>query len=142
VNGRTGVVTTGATYSDGTPFAAGEVISVTVTAPLGEPVASLEVPTGTARSSAAAPTTLTYTAVGVETSVTVINVGTGAIGYTWSCVAAVPHPPPNPIPAWVQAYGIFHQHDACLTSWTNSWQKWAEPITGGWVCTRTIPSLG
>jgi hypothetical protein len=47
-----------------------------------------------------------------------------------------------PIPAWVQAYGIFHHDDACLTSWTNSWQKWAEPITGGWVCTRTIPSLG
>jgi len=47
-----------------------------------------------------------------------------------------------PIPPWVQAYGIFHHDDACLTSWTNSWQKWAEPITGGWVCTRTVPSLG
>ena len=42
----------------------------------------------------------------------------------------------------VQAYGIFHHDDACLTDWTNSWQKWAEPITGGWVCTRAIPSLG
>lgn len=47
-----------------------------------------------------------------------------------------------PIPPWVQAYGIFHHDDACLTAWTSSWQKWAEPITGGWVCTRTIPSLG
>jgi hypothetical protein len=46
------------------------------------------------------------------------------------------------IPAWVQAYGIFHHDDACLTGWRNSWQHWAEPITGGWVCTRTIPSLG
>lgn len=24
----------------------------------------------------------------------------------------------------------------------NSWQRWGEPITVGWVCTRTIPSLG
>jgi hypothetical protein len=46
------------------------------------------------------------------------------------------------IPPWVQAYGIFHQDDACLTGWKNSWQRWAELITGGWVCTRTIPSLG
>jgi hypothetical protein len=48
----------------------------------------------------------------------------------------------TPIPAWVQAYGIFHHDDACQTGWGNSWQKWAEPVTGGWVCTRTIPSLG
>lgn len=46
------------------------------------------------------------------------------------------------IPAWVQAYGIFRQDDACETGWTNSWQEWAVPVTGGWVCTRSVPSLG
>lgn len=59
-------------------------------------------------------------------------------------VASAPAPAPAsvPIPPWVQAYGIFHHDEACLPSWTNSWQMWAEPITGGWVCTRSIPSLG
>ena len=55
--------------------------------------------------------------------------------------APAPAPAP-PIPPWVQAYGIFHPDDACVTGWGSSWQPWAEPITGGWVCTRTIPSLG
>jgi hypothetical protein len=46
-----------------------------------------------------------------------------------------------PIPAWVQAYG--RAKDAiCEDGWSPSWESWAEPVTGGWVCTRSIPSLG
>ena len=47
-----------------------------------------------------------------------------------------------PIPSWVQAYGRAGQDAACEDGWAPSWQSWAEPVTGGWVCTRSIPSLG
>ncbi len=47
-----------------------------------------------------------------------------------------------PIPEWVQAYGRFGANATCEDGWKPSWQHWAEPITGGWVCTRSIPSLG
>jgi hypothetical protein len=65
------------------------------------------------------------------------------------CVATVfafqcglaPAPSPAPIPTWVQAYGRV-QDAACETGWDASWQEWAVPVTGGWVCPRSIPSLG
>jgi hypothetical protein len=47
-----------------------------------------------------------------------------------------------PIPAWVQAYGRARADATCENGWGPSWQSWAQPVTGGWVCTRTIPSLG
>lgn len=47
-----------------------------------------------------------------------------------------------PIPAWVQAYARASADATCLDGWDASWQSWAEPVTGGWVCTRNIPSLG
>jgi len=68
-----------------------------------------------------------------------VNVGPYGIYYSGPRDVSSDSPP---IPDWVQAYGIFHHDDPCQTAWTNSWQEWAEPITGGWVCTRTIPSLG
>jgi hypothetical protein len=46
------------------------------------------------------------------------------------------------IPAWVQAYGRSGADATCEDGWAPSWQSWAEPVTGGWVCTRSIPSLG
>ena len=46
------------------------------------------------------------------------------------------------IPAWVQAYGRFSQDATCQDGYGQSWQSWAEKVTGGWVCTRSIPSLG
>jgi len=46
------------------------------------------------------------------------------------------------IPPWLQAYGRSGKDAACLDGWNPSWQSWAEPVTGGWVCTRSIPSLG
>jgi hypothetical protein len=48
----------------------------------------------------------------------------------------------TPIPDWVQAYGRASKGATCLHGWIPSWQAWAEPVTGGWVCTRDIPSLG
>jgi hypothetical protein len=48
----------------------------------------------------------------------------------------------QPIPAWVQAYARGGADAACESGWDASWQSWAEPVTGGWVCTRSIPSLG
>jgi hypothetical protein len=47
-----------------------------------------------------------------------------------------------PIPAWVQAYGRDGKDATCEAGWDPSWQSWAEPVTGGWVCTRSVPSLG
>jgi hypothetical protein len=48
----------------------------------------------------------------------------------------------NPIPPWVQAYGVHTSDATCEDGWKNSWQDWALGVTGGWVCTREIPSLG
>ena len=63
---------------------------------------------------------------------------------TVSSPAPTPDPETSasPIPAWVQAYGRFGADATCADGWDASWQSWAEPITGGWVCTRSIPSLG
>jgi hypothetical protein len=46
------------------------------------------------------------------------------------------------IPAWVQAYGRASAEAGCADGWSPSWQEWAEPVTGGWVCTRSVPSVG
>ena len=51
-------------------------------------------------------------------------------------------PEATPIPDWVQAIGRHSKDATCPTGWSTSWQTWAESVTGGWVCTRTIPSLG
>ncbi len=51
-------------------------------------------------------------------------------------------PTSSGIPDWVQAYGRFGKDAACRDGWNPSWQPWAELITGGWVCTRSLPSLG
>jgi hypothetical protein len=48
----------------------------------------------------------------------------------------------SPIPAWVQAYGRDGMDATCEDGWNPSWQEWAQEVTGGWVCTRSIPSLG
>ena len=68
--------------------------------------------------------------------------GNGIYFAVTAAVAEVPAVASAPIPAWVKAYGRFGKDAACDTGWNPSWQKWAEPVTGGWVCTRTIPSLG
>lgn len=57
-------------------------------------------------------------------------------------VAACPVGDPSPILAWVQAHGRAGADAPCEDGWAPSWQSWAEPVTGGWVCTRSIPSLG
>lgn len=46
------------------------------------------------------------------------------------------------IPPWQQSVGRASATATCASGWQPSWQQWAEHITGGWVCTRTIPSLG
>lgn len=46
------------------------------------------------------------------------------------------------IPAWVQAFGRASADATCPDGWAASWQEWAQPVTGGWVCTRTVPALG
>ena len=70
------------------------------------------------------------------------TVGAGVIEVDPSCAAAPESRNGDPIPAWVQAYGRVGGDAACLDGWDPSWQEWAEPVTGGWVCTRSIPSLG
>jgi hypothetical protein len=46
------------------------------------------------------------------------------------------------IPAWVQAYGRASADAKCQDGWDASWQEWAQDVTGGWVCTRSIPANG
>ncbi len=47
-----------------------------------------------------------------------------------------------PIPAWVQSYGRGSTEEICKSGWNPSWELWPHDGTGGWVCTREIPSLG
>lgn len=53
-----------------------------------------------------------------------------------------PGEPAPAIPDWVQAFGRASADAACPDGWAASWQAWAQPVTGGWVCTRTVPALG
>jgi hypothetical protein len=46
------------------------------------------------------------------------------------------------IPLWLQAHGRWGASAECESGWAPSWQSWAEPITGGWVCARSIPAYG
>jgi hypothetical protein len=51
-------------------------------------------------------------------------------------------PSTTTIPDWVQAYGRASATDSCLTGWNPSWAMWPNNGTGGFVCQRSIPSLG
>lgn len=75
--------------------------------------------------------------------------GPGASKSSTITVARRPAPPVSnaasstpSIPEWVQAYGRRSADATCESGWGASWQPWAVPVTGGWVCTRSIPSLG
>ena len=57
-------------------------------------------------------------------------------------VQAPEDPAPAEIPEWQQSVGRPNATSTCDEGWQPSWQEWAQPITGGWVCTRSIPSLG
>ncbi len=46
------------------------------------------------------------------------------------------------IPDWVQGYGRGAATDACSAGWSPSWEMWMNGGKGGFVCTRSIPSLG
>jgi hypothetical protein len=48
----------------------------------------------------------------------------------------------SPIPAWVQGYGRKSAADICDDGWKPSWEMWPNRGTGGWDCSREIPSLG
>lgn len=53
-----------------------------------------------------------------------------------------PPVPQPPIPAWVQGYGRASSSEECEAGWSPSWEQWMNAGVGGWVCTRSIPSLG
>lgn len=85
---------------------------------------------------------------GSDTFVTGDNgfrISVGAVATLGNAIAAYACgvlPPPPPIPEWVQAYGRASADATCEDGWGPSWQEWAQQVTGGWVCTRSIPSLG
>lgn len=144
INGAsgTGNVAFAATYS----YQADEVLTVTwsqLTTP--DTMISLEVPERTVVGSRIGAGSLSYTFLS-DTDTTWASRLASGIGYlVVSCgyveLPTADAPPAPPIPAWVQAHG--RDKDAtCLDGWDASWQSWAEPVTGGWVCTRSVPSLG
>lgn len=133
----------------------GDVVSVTVSNPTGVTSAGLVVGggIGTVATATSFPATLSYTysaasQVGLLASV----LGTTpTASFTWSCTRA------SVIPGWVQAYGRSGPDDDCPSAynppWAGgpsadvipygpSWQQWMNEGRGGWVCTRTVPSLG
>lgn len=134
-------------FDVGSAFAAGDVTTVAVTVASGSGTAELRVPYGSSAIAAGpVPGTVSGSVAGGTADglgrvvVTLGSPSAGALDYT--CTPAREAGGTAPIPDWVQAYGIFHPGDPCATGWTNSWNAWAEPITGGWVCTRTVPSVG
>ena len=159
INGLTTVVTNtnvspgSAVFSATVDFAAGDTLTATWSDINGGATASaLYVPTNRSVFYSQTPTaTMSYTvtAADVAAGSWAPNFKADITGSVSSATITItcgnPSSPASSaaaIPAWVQAYGIFLQDDACLTGWTNSWQEWAVPVTGGWVCTRSIPSLG
>lgn len=46
------------------------------------------------------------------------------------------------VPDWVQAYGRSGKDAPCLEGWTPSWDQWPNGGTGGFVCQRSIKSVG
>ena len=93
--------------------------------------------------------TLTLTALQPASRVTGLSVEpssnpSDAVFLNWwfACSPVSPGTPTPSVPAWVQAYGRASADAACEAGWDASWQAWAEPVTGGWVCTRSVPSLG
>jgi hypothetical protein len=133
---------TGKLFGVLTEFRAGDVLRITAT-PTSGGTLSLQVPETDEKASATAPagvpTTVSYTFPTDQTTKFYTQVNSFAqTAWTITCT----RPAPAPIPDWLQAYGIFRQLDPCREGWSNSWHEWALPITGGWVCTRTIPSLG
>lgn len=101
---------------------------------------------------------------GGSSSAPVVGVGTGIqVAYVdgsqvpVTTVTVVSSARPAPIPDWIQAYGRSGPDEDCpsgynpswaggpgsdVVAYSKSWQQWMNAGTGGWVCTRTIPSLG
>jgi len=104
---------------------------------------------------AVTPTPMTYSFPEAGTAVVVVKFTsqpTETLTVTWTCSR-----PAAPIPAWVQAYGRASADDDCpagynpewaggpsadVVAYSKSWQRWMNDGTGGWVCTRSVPSLG
>jgi hypothetical protein len=136
-------------------FATGEVLTFTFTEPVGtitsidlrmldpELVEALDPdPYVTVASTSTVPGTITYVipaerAAPELVAFRIVVNGPGAVTVTGTCGPASPV-----VPAWLQAYGRGGEAAACATGWSPSWQQWAVPVTGGWVCTRSVPSLG
>ena len=72
---------------------------------------------------------------------TVVDPSNQYVDFVWGCDPATGGAMAPPIPAWVQAYG--RAADApCIEGWNASWDQWPNSGTGGFVCQRSIPSLG
>lgn len=108
--------------------------AVTLNVPTGGPVVDSR--TGAGSVSYTFPTTASYTWTSA------LDSGLGTFVVSCGDVPAPVIADEAAIPAWVQAYGRASADDKCIHGWAASWQSWAEPVTGGWVCTRSIPSLG
>lgn len=130
-------------YSDGS-FYAGEQISILVTSMDSGTDTALQI-SGQTVATGIVGEALTFTFpadyLGPGTLVGVHNDanwhGTLSCSYVGIPLAA-----PAPIPMWVQGYARQAATDVCLDGWVASWEMWPHGGTGGWVCTRSIPSIG
>ncbi len=86
------------------------------------------------------PTVITITLVQVGTTT-----WTPSRGWVSQNMARWPKARPRtPIPPRLggQGYARVSATDTCQDGWSASWEQWPHLGTGGWVCTREIPSLG
>lgn len=132
-------------------FNAGEVIAVSFANPSdGATTGYLKVNLIT-RDLTSIPGTASFTFRNTDSYSVGMELDIGTSDWNWSC-GVVQSPSPGsaaastadgqPIPSWTQARGRDGMNATCEIGWGPSWQEWAEPVTGGWVCTRSIPMYG
>lgn len=146
------------TYGDDAGFATGDVLTLTFTLTAGS-VTSIELrmldpqlveilapdPFVTVASTSTVPGAIAYVIPADRAAPELVSLrirvnGPGVVAATSDCRSAPE--PAAPVPAWQQAYGRASQDADCADGWNPSWQEWALPVTGGWVCTRTVPAIG
>ena len=126
--------------SVGYPFDAGERLTVSFGDPRGGAETGSIVVGGTTVTTPTIPGAVSYTFPTSDVTDFRLVVGpSGVASATFTCTE-----PESvaPVPAWVQEYARPSADAACADAWTPSWSRWPNAGSGGFVCVRSVPSVG